>query len=141
MTPEDRARLRALADKANLPWRVGDEPEWVSVADNNINPVVCQYGVEPGGFVDPDDATYAVLAANAVPALLDTLDELEAEVAARRDWDLIEAASIRESLADRAARDAGTLSQNDYFHRDLARLDRLAAHRRALARAAKGDNA
>lgn len=81
MTPAERAALRALAEKATPgPWKggggvFGPPPELRTIVETD------------GGFYPPgpEDEELIVAARNALPALLDYIDDLEREVARAQD--------------------------------------------------------
>ena len=74
----ERQRLRELAAKTALPWRWGRGRSEVlceeGVLDANGDAVSVNCGRGAGDW-SPEEAEYAVLAANLAPRLLDALEE------------------------------------------------------------------
>ena len=112
----DRDQLRALAAAATPgPWVAGEPRGWGDNDDEPQSDIDTPAGVltwdDHGGEVfKPDDAEFIAAARNALPALLDALDQAEARIQAARDvldnpihlvdWDdpLVPATHVRRAL-------------------------------------------
>ena len=87
----DRDQLRALAAAATPgPWVAGEPRGWGDNDDEPQSDIDTPAGVltwdDHGGEVfKPDDAEFIAAARNALPALLDALDQAEARIRAARD--------------------------------------------------------
>lgn len=122
-----RDQLRALAAAATPgPWVAGEPRGWGDNDDEPQSDIDTPAGVltwdDHGGEVfKPDDAEFIAAARNALPALLDALDQAEAD----RDWNLRSSRLSKEERIKANARADQAEAERDQARAQVDRVREL----------------
>ena len=123
----DREHLRELTSGATPgPWEAGEPHGWGDGDDKPQSCIETPAGVltwdDHGGEVfEPADAEFIAAARTAVPALLDMLDQAEAE----RDWNLSSSRLAKEERIKANARADQAEAERDHVRAQVGRVREL----------------